>query len=42
MELTQRQILMDAGVDVDEPANDQLLSLGGRSQGQDRSHSRWQ
>lgn len=27
MELTQRQILMDAGVNVDEPANDQLLSL---------------
>lgn len=27
MELTQRQILLDAGVDVDEPNNDQLLSL---------------
>jgi hypothetical protein len=26
-DLTQRQILMDAGVDVDEPTNDQLLSM---------------
>lgn len=27
MEVTQRQILKNAGVDVDEPTNDQLLSL---------------